>query len=414
MRNWTTNNAALYHADCRKILPTIPSESIHAAILDPPYPCIERNYGTWTEDEWFALMQAVVRELKRILTPTGSAVIVLQPNSEHIGSMRPWLWDFLSWVCKEWNVIQDVYWFNHATVPTAHCSRKYGLMRPAVKTCMWLGSPKAYRNQDAVLIPLGKSTRRALANGRAADDTLRYSPSGQGIRFGRAVRTAEQRGGSTPFNLLKIANTNGRSGHSAGTPPKLCDWWIRYITKPGQTILDPFAGASTVGVSALANGRKFIGIEENAVYYRKSIERLSQELHKLNLSIEPTKAVPCSNGKGVKDTPAVSGATFNDVPPPDENWNTDDADFDCSARSEEAAKLADAERQLSAAYHKVKQALATVGSLDWEPELLYSTECDEILQFCAQLVDTINQQREKIGQPKSENTKPYLDFLRSL
>jgi hypothetical protein len=55
MNSWT-----LHHADCRDILPTIPNASIHAAILDPPYPYIKRDYGTWTEDEWFALMQAEV------------------------------------------------------------------------------------------------------------------------------------------------------------------------------------------------------------------------------------------------------------------------------------------------------------------------------------------------------------------
>jgi DNA modification methylase len=272
MTNWT-----LHHADCRDILPTIASASIHAAILDPPYPYIERDYGTWTESEWFAMIQPVVRELKRVLTPKSSAVIILQPNSEHIGSMRSWLWKLMAWASEEWNVIQDVYWFNPSMPPTAHCNRKYGLMRPAVKTCVWLGSPDAFRNQDAVLIPLGKSTRLALENGRGADDTLRYSPSGLSIRWGRALRTAAERGGSTPFNLIQLPNTNGRSGHSAGTPITLCDWWIRYITQPGQTVLDCFAGASTVGVSALANGRKFIGIEKDAKYYGKSIERLSMQ-----------------------------------------------------------------------------------------------------------------------------------------
>jgi len=276
MKTWKALNATLHHADCRDILPTLPNASIHAAILDPYYPCIKRDYGYWTEEEWFALMRVVVPQLKRVLVPTGSAVIILQPNSEHIGSMRPWLWKFMAWVSEEWNIIQDVYWHNPSTPPTRHCNRKYGLMRPAVKTCVWLGSPDCYRNQDAVLIPLSASTRRALANGRGSDDTLRYLPSGQSIRYGRTLRTAAERGGSTPFNLLQFANTSGRSGHSAGTPAKLCKWWVQYITQPGQTVLDCFAGASTVGEVALQQGRRFIGIEKDARYYRKSIERLSK------------------------------------------------------------------------------------------------------------------------------------------
>ena len=59
---------------------------------------------------------------------------------------------------------------------------------------------------------------------------------------GSGLATPLARGGN-PFNLLRIANTNGRSGsagwgHGAGTPLKLCDWWVRYITKPGQIVLD--------------------------------------------------------------------------------------------------------------------------------------------------------------------------------
>jgi site-specific DNA-methyltransferase (cytosine-N4-specific) len=193
--------------------------------------------------------------------------------------MRPWLWDFLSWATREWNVIQDVYCHNPSTPPTRHCSRQYGLMRPSVKTCVWLGPPDAYRNQDAVLMPLSKSIRRLI--GKPQNDTLTYSPSGMSIRRNRALRTPLARGGSTPFNLLKIANTNARSGsaawgHGAGTPLKLCDWWLRYITKPGQIVLDPFAGVSTVGEAAIVQGRRFIGIEKDVRYYRASIERLSQ------------------------------------------------------------------------------------------------------------------------------------------
>lgn len=92
-------------------------------------------------------------------------------------------------------------------------------MRPAVKTCVWLGSPDAYRNQDAVLKPLAESSRRHLENGRGSDDTLRYSPSGLSIRWGRALRTAAERGGSTPFNLIQLPNTNGAAVTVQARPP---------------------------------------------------------------------------------------------------------------------------------------------------------------------------------------------------
>ena len=57
------------------------------------------------------LMREVVRESRRILKPKGSAVFIFQPNYEKIGKMRLWLWEFLLWAAKEWNLIQDVYWW---------------------------------------------------------------------------------------------------------------------------------------------------------------------------------------------------------------------------------------------------------------------------------------------------------------
>ena len=129
----------LRQGNCLDILPTIPDQSINAVITDSPYPEIQRDYGRLTEAEWFSLMQSVVSEVRRVLTPDGSAVFVLQPNSKHVGSMRGWLWEFMAWIVREWNLIQDVWWHVPCPVPTVHCQRKYGLLRGSVKACVWAG-----------------------------------------------------------------------------------------------------------------------------------------------------------------------------------------------------------------------------------------------------------------------------------
>ena len=74
----------------------------------------------------------------------------------------------------------------------------------------------------------------------------------------------------------------------------------------------------------------------------------------------------------------------------------------------------DVERQVNILYRRLKGAAEVVSSLEWERELLYSVEVDEMLQFCDQVVKTINQQRKTVPQPKKENTKRYLAHLRSL
>jgi DNA modification methylase len=267
--------------DCRDVLPTIESDSVDAIIADPPYPCIQRSYGCMTEAEWHAMMRVVVPECRRVLKPTGSAVFILQPNSRKVGSMRPWLFEFQAWVCREWNMVQDVYWWNVCAYPTRHANRNFGLMRPSVKACVWLGLPECYRNQDDVL---WEETQRNTAM-RSESRALKYSTSGVSMRDGRCGDAAVERGGVTPFNLIPMANACGSSsaganGHGAGTPEPLCDWWIRYLSRPGDVILDPFCGSGTVGLAALKLGRSFLGIEAILEYVdiaRRRIDALTAE-----------------------------------------------------------------------------------------------------------------------------------------
>ena len=274
--------------DCIEILRQIPNESVDAVITDPPYPCIKRDYGYWTVDEWWSMIvDGVVPEVRRVLKPTGSAVFILQPNSEHVGQMRGWLWEFMAWVCREWNMIQDVWWWNYTVFPTVHCQRKYGLMRPSIKPMVWCGASNCYRNQDSVLWEMSDATKAVDLSDRA----LRYHPNGGTMRPGRCARTAIERDGSTPFNVVPLPNTNSRSssganGHGAGTPLELADWWTRYICPPGGVVLDSFFGAGTMGLAAVQNGCDFIGIEKEPEYCgiaRRRIDEARQKARQLGL-----------------------------------------------------------------------------------------------------------------------------------
>lgn len=64
--------------------------------------------------------------------------------------------------------------------------------------------------------------------------------------------------------------------HPTQKPLYLLERIIQASTKPGDIILDPFAGSSTTGVAAKQLGRKFIGIEQENEYIELSKRRLSQ------------------------------------------------------------------------------------------------------------------------------------------
>jgi len=267
---------------------SLASESVDAIITDPPYPEIDRDYGRIGENEWHDLMKNVVNESRRILKPNGSAVFILQPNSEMVGRMRPWLWEFMAWTSREWNMVQDVWWWNTAAAPTVHSNRKIGLMRPSLKACVWLGSPDCFRNQNAVLWTESLANAKARVEGRTGID-LERRPSGQSMRAGRCVGVSAERGGVTPFNVLPIANTSskdsgGSHGHGAATPYSLLAWWINYITQKGQFVCDPFAGTATTGAASIRLGRTFMGCEIYGVHYKTACERLVAESSGTNLS----------------------------------------------------------------------------------------------------------------------------------
>lgn len=268
----------LHCGDCPEVLKTIESGSVDAVISDPPYPEISRKYGRMTEADWTVMMHAVVIETRRILKPKGSAVFILQPNSRKVGSMRAWLFEFQAWCCREWNMVQDVWWWNHAALPTVHCHREKGLMRPSLKACVWIGDPDCRRHQGEVLWEESLRNRDDRLSKRCVND-LKYRHSGMTMRDSRARNVAEERGGTTPFNLLPIANTNSNDsaathGHGAGTPYALCDWWIRYLTKPGDVVADWFMGSGTTGLAAIARDRSFIGIERDPGYFAIARDRI--------------------------------------------------------------------------------------------------------------------------------------------
>ena len=278
----TSPSLTLRLGDCRSILPELPDASVDAVICDPPYPEIDRSYGRMTERDWMTFMRAITRESRRILRPSGSAVFVLQPNSRTVGSLRLWPWRFLLWAAASWNLVQDLYWWNHAAPPTVHTQRIHGLLRPSVKLLVWLGSPDCYRNQNAVLWSLTAATRAVSLEDRA----LRRSPSGHHMRHGRMAATALSRGGSTPPNLIPLANTDsvqsaGAAGHGAGTPYRLAAWLVSYLTPHDGTVLDMCMGSGTIGLAAVHQGRSFIGIEQDPDFFAIAQRRLAQAANPL-------------------------------------------------------------------------------------------------------------------------------------
>src|SRR4029077_6935434 len=96
---------------------------------------------------------------------------------------------------------------------------------------------------------------------------------------------ATDNGGAIPSNLLEIPNTesNGQyveackavaSGqHPARFPARLPEFFIRFLTGPGDVVVDIFAGSNTTGAVAEAEKRRWLAFEESREYVAASAFR---------------------------------------------------------------------------------------------------------------------------------------------
>ena len=75
-------------------------------------------------------------------------------------------------------------------------------------------------------------------------------------------------------------------GHPTQKPLALMHWTLGFVPE-AQTILDPFMGSGTTGVACVQLGRKFIGIELEPRYFEIAVKRISDELRRPRLQLEP-------------------------------------------------------------------------------------------------------------------------------
>jgi len=91
-----------------------------------------------------------------------------------------------------------------------------------------------------------------------------------------------------PANALSIAHTNSNDyylreckkrsekPHPARMPLQLIDFFLQFLTDPGNLVFDPFAGSNATGYCAQQAGRRWISIEAEQEYTIHSDIRFSE------------------------------------------------------------------------------------------------------------------------------------------
>lgn len=73
--------------------------------------------------------------------------------------------------------------------------------------------------------------------------------------------------------FLKRCRENKITPHPARMPPTLINFFIEFLTDPGDLVMDPFAGSNTTGYCAEVKKRRWLAIETNKQYCQQSVLR---------------------------------------------------------------------------------------------------------------------------------------------
>lgn len=75
------------------------------------------------------------------------------------------------------------------------------------------------------------------------------------------------------------------NGHPCPKPIGWMMWLVSHASVAGETVLDPFMGSGTTGVACVRQGRQFIGIEIDPVYFDIACRRIEKALAQPDLFI---------------------------------------------------------------------------------------------------------------------------------
>jgi site-specific DNA-methyltransferase (adenine-specific) len=322
--------------DVRTVLPTIPAASVDTVITSPPYWAL-RNYGVADQigleanvDGWVDELRAVLRDVARVLTPTGSLWLNLGDTYSHherdgalpksllLGPERV----AFAMVEDGWRIRSKVIWAKTNPMPTSvrdRLSCTYEVLYFATR------SQKYFFDLDAIRVPHRSQLKRpSVAAARRAVRAARPEWAGPlaGSNVGLDRTKAEGRVGNplgkNPGDVWQFATSNHRGVHHAMFPESLvsrpllsscpervcvacgvpwererarrlghlavvgelspqCSCAVGY--RPGL-VLDPFFGAGTTAIVAERHGRDWLGIELNSGFAAQANVRIEDERRK--------------------------------------------------------------------------------------------------------------------------------------
>jgi len=263
---------------------------VQLVFTSPPFPLNrKKKYGNLQRRQYVLWLSTFAEELSELLAPKGSVVIELGNAWEPglpVFSTLPLeaLLEFKS--AGQFYLCQEFICYNPAKLPT-----------PA----QWV-TVKRVRAKDA-FTRLWWMSRTPSPDARNTRVPKKYSEDMKTLlrtkQYNAGKRPSEHVIGSTSFlhrhrgaippNVLRVANTASNDPylkyckahdlepHPARMPPDIAEFFIRFLTREGDLVLDPFAGSNVTGAVSERLGRRWLSIEPNRTYVRGSAGRFRDD-----------------------------------------------------------------------------------------------------------------------------------------
>jgi DNA modification methylase len=270
---YATDLGALYVCDCLDLLRELPDDSVDLVITSPPYDR-QPKYGNgerYRVDWYHGFFLSVTAEILRILTPRGS--FVLNYRSKRHGDERGILQYELVLLLRGQGFLfaEDFIWGKPSPPP----GRFNRFLKDAVEYCFQFAKTPDWQFYPEQCLTRARWDRKDVQRRkRLAHNYERVNePSGQGRRRVQAGPDLVRPSTLLSFEPEFLPNP---TRHPARFPVDLPRFFINLLTRPGQLVLDPFAGTCTTAVAAENLGRRWLAAELDEEYTGVLAGRLRQ------------------------------------------------------------------------------------------------------------------------------------------
>jgi site-specific DNA-methyltransferase (cytosine-N4-specific) len=282
---------AAFCGDSLELLGKLPNESVNLVLTSPPFALQrKKEYGNKEQDEYIEWLSKFASLIYQKLKYDGSFVLDLGGAYEKGKPVRS-LYNFRIPIhfCDKigFFLAEDFYWFNPSKLPSPieWVNKKKIRAKDSVNTVWWFSKSEFPKSDVTKVLTEYSSRMKKLLEDPEKFYDPKKRPSGHDISEG----FGKDNGGAIPSNLLQISNSDSNSqylrgckslelkAHPARFPSKLPEFFIRFLTEPGDLVVDIFAGSNTTGFVAEQENRHWLAFEQELQYLATSSFRFMAE-----------------------------------------------------------------------------------------------------------------------------------------